>query len=146
MEVYEGVIRLHLCANTAHERTRGVRIFSRLFGACNVARAAGVWEGIHEPDLVITHFFTPTDAGAIKRLRRLWRYASLWQIAAKQVAILVEITTPEGSLALVIYAGEWAPAWYRALPLIDRGEFLAEYFEARSDYLARLEVGGRPDA
>lgn len=129
MEVFNSWFAVAVCANTQVERERGVKLFTRLFGAATIVEGVGAWQDYREPSLEVRYWFDDNNDDHCQVVRRAIRYARLWQQAAGQTAVFLTAGSPHGQVALVVYQDDWQAAEAELLPIVDRGEWLVQFFE-----------------
>lgn len=131
MDRFDRFVKVYVTgSNNLNLIQEGVELITGVLGAGTVYQGTGFWHGEFEPAQVIQTWFEDGDTDLLQRLVRVLQ---LWHELCQETAILVEVHAPDQKLALVVYRGEWDAALEELLPVFDRGEYLARWFESQGE-------------
>jgi hypothetical protein len=133
MRTYDILCKVHVTAHTEAEQSKATRLVGLLLGCGNLATRTGYWptypEG-EEQDHIYQHWCSSEDIDIGNKFARLCRYLVWLRIALRQDTILFEILSPFGNIAILIEKGDkWERVYADICTLVDRGEYLANYFD-----------------
>jgi hypothetical protein len=102
MLVTRNFVKVVITANTQEEREAWVNHFARLFKAATVTRSEGLWEGIAEPSISVEFAGLGADNFAAWVGGKVLEEVRTYQVAACQMACLVEVTLEGQRMAFLL--------------------------------------------
>jgi hypothetical protein len=129
MNKFTKYVKVHIAANGNENLiARGVDLFKEVFQAGSNLNARGYWKQYEEETVIAIHWTNDDETLA----RRVIDTCKLWQEIANQEAVSIEVYSQDtGWFALVVYADDWQEAFEELLPVFDRAEYLAAWFDKR---------------
>lgn len=126
-------LAVHVTANSENERIAYANMFSEHFGSFNRIDSIGGWvsntQVITEPDIVITAWM-PDSPDNLSKVEKLFELLKDYQDAAGQEAVSLEVTSPDGWMAFILFQDDWNEGnLNRILQKVDKGLALSLYFE-----------------
>jgi hypothetical protein len=123
MIIRDSFIKIHLCGKQS-ELLAGFEALKVIFGGGNVHLSRGFW--FEDPELEDNVEVISWSEDLTLIARKFCEFAEGYQEFASQTAIFIEVKDKERHFTLEVYSGEWES---KALQQIDRGLYLANYFQ-----------------